>query len=61
MLVISFIRGNFDYCNSFLVGMPKFLTEKLKKNLSNKAAGIIARERDEDSKTVLKELQRLPI
>ena len=44
----------------FLVGIPKFLKERLQK-IQNKAARLITRKGEDDSKTILKELHWLPI
>ena len=60
MLVHAFITSRLDYCNSLLVGIPKFLKERLQK-IQNKAARLITRKGEDDSKTILKELHWLPI
>ena len=60
MLVHAFIKSRLDYCNSLLVGIPKFLKERLQK-IQNKAARLITRKGEDDSKTILKELRWLPI
>ena len=60
MLVHAFITSRLDCFNSLLVGIPKFLKERLQKK-QNKAARLITRKGEDDSKTVLKELHWLPI
>ena len=60
MLVYAFITSCLDYCISLLVGIPKFLKERLQK-IKNKAARLITRKGEDDSKTILKELHWLPI
>ena len=59
MLAHAFITSRLDYCNSLLVGIPKFLKERLQK-IQNKAARLITRKGEDDSKTILKELHWLP-
>ena len=61
MLVHAFITSRLDYFNLLLVGIPKFLKERLQKKIQNKAARLITRKGEDDSKTVLKELHWLPI
>ena len=60
MLVQALITSRLDYCISFFVGIPKFLKERLQK-IQNKAARLITRKGEADSKTILKELNWLPI
>ena len=60
MLVHALITSRLDYCNSLLVGIPKFLKERLQK-IQNKAARLITRKGGADSKIILKELYWLPI
>ena len=60
MLIHAFITSRLDYFNSLLVGIPRFLKERLQKS-QNKAARLITRKGEDDSKTVLKELHWLPI
>ena len=60
MLVHAFITSRYNYCNSLLVGVPKFLKERLQK-IQNKAARLITRREEDDSKTIIKELHWLPI
>ena len=60
MLAHAFITSRLDYCNSLLVGIPKFLKERLQK-LQNKATRLITRKGEDDSKTILKELHWPPI
>ena len=60
MLVHAFIISRLDYCNSLLVGITKFLKKRLQK-IQNKAARLITRKGEDDSKTILKELHWLPI
>ena len=60
MRVHAFITSRLDYCNSLLVGILKFLKERLQK-IQNKAAKLITKKGEDNSKTILKELQWLPI
>ena len=60
MLVHAFITSRLDYCNSLLFGIPNFLKERLQK-IQNKAAKLITKKGEDNSKTILKELQWLPI
>ena len=60
MLVHVFITSRLDYCILLLVGILKFLKERLQK-VQYKAAILITRKGEDDSKTILKELNWLPI
>ena len=60
MPIHAFITSRLDYCNSLLVGIPKFLKERLH-TIHNKAARLITRKGEDDSKIILKELHWLPI
>ena len=53
MLVYAFITSRFDYCNSLLVGIPKFLKERLQK-IQNKAARLITRKGEDELKNNIK-------
>ena len=50
MLVHASITSRLDYCNSLLVGIPKFLKERLQKKIQNKADRLITRKGEDDSK-----------
>ena len=53
MLVHAFITSRLDYCNSLLVGIPKFLKERFKK-IQNKAARLITRKGEDELKNNIK-------
>ena len=52
MIDHAYITSRFDYnCNSLLVGIPKFLKERLQK-IHNKAARLATRKGEYDSKNI---------
>ena len=54
MRVHAFITSRLDYCNSLLVGIPKFLKERLQKKIQNKAARLITRKGEDELKNNIK-------